>query len=916
MGELGSTGPTGPIGATGATGVRGATGATGLTGASGSIGPEGPTNFTWNLSNTTLLSQSSIRPTNLNNAYDSRAYSSEGYSRALFTSFTVSGYITMGGLSLTPNTTIENADNAYMFNIELGSFVRIWENGSNVQTITGTSYNSSTIFSVIYDGRNIIYYINGGEVRRVARTIGAPLYLLLLIYTSTYSSQVNNIRYGPMGELGSTGPTGPVGATGPGFTAITYDSTAAAGQVLITDGSTNAANAFSALTYDSSAALFTASNILAVSSFTATDILTSNTITGYSLLATSSITTADIVASNTITGYSVLATNSITTSTIIGDDLSATNEFSLGVQQFYSQGVNGFSVNENINTGNANTTAYHFSSGDAGRDIMFSLAKIGASGYSDGFSNMLGTYGDSTNNTVVIASAAAATNFEFHSGVGIGSTLNLSGGNNLLKIASNGNIYAPALYNQFSPDSLYYESTNGHLTYGTSAIKGAFGIGLVLRVDSINGNDEKAGTTPGFPYATIGAALDFIGGKPGYTIWVHPGTYTLSEGIIMDNTTCLCGQNAKGTIIELLNVEADTTLITMGENCLIENLTFNLTSLEHHILKGVVFGGTSATTSKLRNCYLTINNSSAPFTGSSDTSEVYGVESSGSTSFNLDVFAYTCIENCTIMIFSNGNGNKRGILVSADNYMYIRDTNIFVAAPPDVTSEGSYVGVETNDTTEETGSIQIRNSAIGVGLPADGDAFTASDIIQTTPATFTTPNYREGPGILIGPGTELVTKTAGDKGFSVYNYTSSVYYNTVGLLANGQDGFLIPGRILINSGTYPVTDPDTAVYRVHQPTLIMGISCYLSVPPYTDMNQGYNNITNTTTVELYAYSGNDIIGSPIIVTFGNNDVEKSIYDISIPINAGDYFQVYVSFASSQQGAPNTSTNLKVYVNLF
>jgi hypothetical protein len=56
-------------------------------------------------------------------------------------------------------------------------------------------------------------------------------------------------------------------------------------------------------------------------------------------------------------------------------DLTVTNTFDLNGQKFYSHAADGFSVNENFNAGNASNTAYHFTSGDASRDIIFSLAK-------------------------------------------------------------------------------------------------------------------------------------------------------------------------------------------------------------------------------------------------------------------------------------------------------------------------------------------------------------------------------------------------------------------------------------------------------------------------------------------------------------------------------------------------------------
>jgi hypothetical protein len=237
--------------------------------------------------------------------------------------------------------------------------------------------------------------------------------------------------------------------------------------------------------------------------------------------------------------------------------------------------------------------------------------------------------------------------------------------------------------------------------------------------------------------------------------------------------------------------------------------------------------------------------------------------------------------------------------------MSIRDTNIFVAAPPEMTSTGSYVGVETNDTAGITGSIQIRNSAIGVVLPGSGEGFTASDILQTTPVTFTTPSYSGGPGILIGPGTELVTKTAGDKGFSVYNYTSTVFYGVIGLLnlSDVYSGRLLPGT-LFASAVYPAHESIAPYYRVQNSTLIMGISCELGTGPVDDEVTGIN-------FEVYSGATDTLISS-INVTFMANEIHKARYDVSIHLDAGDYFQIYLNEITDL----NLSANLKVYVYLF
>jgi hypothetical protein len=72
------------------------------------------------------------------------------------------------------------------------------------------------------------------------------------------------------------------------------------------------------------------------------------------------------------------------------------------------------------------------------------------------------------------------------------------------------------------------------------------------------------------------------------------------------------------------------------------------------------------------------------------------------------------------------------------------------------------VGVETNDTSD-TGSIQLRTTTVGVTTPTAGQSYTASDILQTNPTTIDNPSYLASAGIQIGPGVDLVTKSAGGK---------------------------------------------------------------------------------------------------------------------------------------------------------
>ena len=158
--------------------------------------------------------------------------------------------------------------------------------------------------------------------------------------------------------------------------------------------------------------------------------------------------------------------------TFDGSTLSTLNvevngQFSIGSQKFYAQGNDGFSVNENFNAGSATQTAYHFTSGDSSRDIVFDLAVTGQ------YTTMFGTYGNAGANDFVIGSETANTNFTFKSGLGI-APVNLPGGTTLFGISNDGTIFAPLMSsNVFSNIVLTYDSNTGVINY--SQLSGGFG---------------------------------------------------------------------------------------------------------------------------------------------------------------------------------------------------------------------------------------------------------------------------------------------------------------------------------------------------------------------------------------------------------------------------------------------------------
>jgi hypothetical protein len=343
----------------------------------------------------------------------------------------------------------------------------------------------------------------------------------------------------------------------------------------------------------------------------------------------------------------------------------------------------------------------------------------------------------------------------------------------------------------------------------------------------------------------------------------------------------------------------------MGENTRVEDLTLKLTSAGHYTLKGIIFGGTTTVTAKLRTCVLTVDNSAA---SSGGTSVVTGVEGSGTGSLGAGTFSFNSLKGSTINVFSNGGGAKRGVLVTGTNQMSSRDMNIYVRQPTSTASTGSYVGVETADTSN-TGSIQLRATTIGVTTPTAGQSYTASDILQTNPSTITDPTYLVSAGIQIGPGVDLVTKSAGGRGFSTYNYPTVIYYGLKGDLKSGTAaGYLWPGTQKVSPDfPDPGTPPGTtaAYYRVQQPALISGISGSMSNPPGTG-----NSVTILVRVTP---SGGTITNTPFTITFGATDLTLTFYDASYRVNTGDKIHAYLTYTGNNT---NTAHDLTLQIDTF
>lgn len=213
----------------------------------------------------------------------------------------------------------------------------------------------------------------------------------------------------------------------------------------------------------------------------------------------------------------------------------------------------------------------------------------------------------------------------------------------------------------------------------------------------------------------------------------------------------------------------------------------------------------------------------------------------------------------------------------------------------------------------------MRLTTIGCVYPTVGQNYTASDILQTTPATITDPTYLATPGIQVGPGVDLVTKSAGSRAFSTYIYPTTVYYGLRGFIRNGTTqntlSWCWPGTQAVNNLFPDITTPPE-FYRIQQPTIISGLSASLTIAPnatgatnnnvtitvcYTPFGSSYP--TNYTTT-LFTY----------IFTGSTSPVSGNFYNSSTRLNTGDLLHLQITY--TEVGNSNTAQDLSVQVDLF
>ena len=282
------------------------------------------------------------------------------------------------------------------------------------------------------------------------------------------------------------------------------------------------------------------------------------------------------------------------------------------------------------------------------------------------------------------------------------------------------------------------------LGYAGTVIPGAAALphmGNVVIVDQINGNDAT-GAINALPFQTVNAAVTYVAGivlpAGGVTVWIMPGTYALTAGLTIPATCAMRGLNTQTTQLTwAATVPGGTaTMLTMGENTRVEDLSLTLTSTDGTTnLVGIALPGTTSVTSKLRVSVLTVDNSTVAV---GTTTNVYGVLCSGAGVLGPATFSFNMLKGSTINVKSNGAGNKFGIFMPSTSASEVstRDMNIYVAAPTTATSTGLYVGIYTDNANSQ---VQVRTSSVA-GSPYPAVALKLPVVLRTDVDTALTGN--------------------------------------------------------------------------------------------------------------------------------------------------------------------------------
>ena len=387
-------------------------------------------------------------------------------------------------------------------------------------------------------------------------------------------------------------------------------------------------------------------------------------------------------------------------------------------------------------------------------------------------------------------------------------------------------------------------------TGATGPAGALFPVGNTLTVDAVYGSDISGAASPYvYPFLTISSALS--NASSGQTIFVRPGTY--AETITMPAGVALRGANVQTVTVSRTNVTSNVTLLTMGSNCRVEDMTFTLTSASNVNLTGVDWPSGTPLTSKLRTAVVNVTSSG---TGSNT---IVGMLSGGSSATTYS--ASDATRGITVNVDASSSGPIRGLYVTGSNWFGSRDTNYNTRG-----TGSNIVGVET---TNAGSYASIKHSTVRGG---DGTGI-RYDINRTTGE------------ILLG-SVDLVNNTANGNGFSVTTEGAITHYGTTGNFSTGTTFYLVPG--FVKQGDLPTTT--------------FGIPVTQNMILFSGTFQSSPAIPTGNSVKLTAYKNN--VATDFSMNIVAGQTLASNVTQSVDYRRGDTFDVRM--------VPSGGTNLNNY----
>jgi len=297
--------------------------------------------------------------------------------------------------------------------------------------------------------------------------------------------------------------------------------------------------------------------------------------------------------------------------------------------------------------------------------------------------------------------------------------------------------------------------------------------GRLLRVDQLYGNDTSGALSKYTnPFQTISGALS--NAASGEFVEILPGTY--NETLVVPAGVSVQGVGAQAVIIQQLNCTSNTTLLTMGSNCRVENFTANLSSSSNVNLTGVLFPQGTIPTAKLRNSIWTVTSTAM------GSNSIYGCYSPGTST--LDYFPANMIQRSTLNVISSSAGNTRGILVDNASRFAVRDIVVY--------ARGSGSNIVGGEVTNASGILEIKSSTFGGVITSGGG--TAHDI------------NRAAGTMLIG-STDLLNNDANGNSFTPTQAPTSFTWGVLGNMTANRRYYLVPGTVTVGNLTNePVTN--------------------------------------------------------------------------------------------------------------